>query len=251
MTMAFAASRITNLSADTEHLVHAAHRLGFNKMLYSVDMLDGEVDAPLQIIGSGLPPEYMQRLLERLREDPLRRMVARGEIPLTNMPISYENVGDYLSIARGKRFTVSDVSLLKWCLLHGIRTGVSFRIAMQQGRCASLNFYSDAVYCDDHLDRAIEKLFFVGHQIHAHLEPRLPLSRAVGLTSRELECLQWIALGKGNKEIAGLLGLSTETVKEHVQHLFRKMKVSGRAQAVARGHACEYLGGSPHPPFGG
>lgn len=243
-------SRITHLPSDAEHLVRAAHRIGFDKMLYSIDKLDGELDLPLQIVGSGLSAEYMRRLLERLREDPLRRMVARGEIPVTNMPISYENGGDYLSIARGKRFSVADVSLLKWCLSHGIRTGVSFRIAMPRGRCASLNFYSASSYSGDNLDHAIEKLFFVGHQVHAYLEPRLPKSHAAGLTTREVECLQWIALGKSNKEIADLLGLSADTVKEHVQRLFRKMNVSGRAQAVARGHAHEYLG-QPTPHLGG
>jgi ATP/maltotriose-dependent transcriptional regulator MalT len=49
-------------------------------------------------------------------------------------------------------------------------------------------------------------------------------------------------MGKSNGEIAALLGLSLDTVKEHVQGLFHKLKVNGRAQAVSRGHMLAYLG---------
>ena len=62
------------------------------------------------------------------------------------------------------------------------------------------------------------------------------------LSVREAECLQWIASGKSNREIAELLGLSVDTVKEYIQSLFRKLQVSDRAQAVSRGHLLAYLG---------
>ncbi|MDP7206557.1 MAG: response regulator transcription factor, partial [Pirellulaceae bacterium] len=52
------------------------------------------------------------------------------------------------------------------------------------------------------------------------------------LTQRESEVLQQIALGLTNKEIAQVLGISYETVKEHVQHVLRKVGVADRTQAA-------------------
>jgi DNA-binding NarL/FixJ family response regulator len=55
------------------------------------------------------------------------------------------------------------------------------------------------------------------------------------LTRRELEVLQLIGNGLGNREIAHRLHVSEETVKTHVQRLLRKLRATTRAHAVARG----------------
>lgn len=54
----------------------------------------------------------------------------------------------------------------------------------------------------------------------------------VPLTKREGEVLQKLALGLTNREIAKALEISYETVKEHVQHILRKVGVSDRTQAA-------------------
>lgn len=54
------------------------------------------------------------------------------------------------------------------------------------------------------------------------------------LTSRELECLRWVAAGKTDWEIATIMGLSQTTVKTHVDHGRRKLGARTRPQAVAR-----------------
>jgi DNA-binding NarL/FixJ family response regulator len=54
----------------------------------------------------------------------------------------------------------------------------------------------------------------------------------IPLTARENEVLQQLSNGLTNKEIAMALGISYETVKEHVQHLLRKIGVSDRTQAA-------------------
>ncbi|MEE2989566.1 MAG: response regulator transcription factor [Planctomycetota bacterium] len=61
--------------------------------------------------------------------------------------------------------------------------------------------------------------------------PRLNVDVEVPLTQRESEVLQQMALGLTNKEIALVLGISYETVKEHVQHVLRKVGVVDRTQA--------------------
>ncbi len=54
----------------------------------------------------------------------------------------------------------------------------------------------------------------------------------VSLTNRESQVLRHIALGLSNREIANSLQISIETVKEHVQNILRKIRVSDRTQAA-------------------
>jgi DNA-binding NarL/FixJ family response regulator len=62
--------------------------------------------------------------------------------------------------------------------------------------------------------------------------PRMSADIEVPLTQRESEVLRQLALGLTNKEIALALKISYETVKEHVQHVLRKVGVSDRTQAA-------------------
>lgn len=54
----------------------------------------------------------------------------------------------------------------------------------------------------------------------------------VPLTQRETQVLRHLALGLSNKEIGRSLSISIETVKEHVQHLLRKIEATDRTQAA-------------------
>lgn len=54
----------------------------------------------------------------------------------------------------------------------------------------------------------------------------------VPLTNREIQVLRHVALGLSNKEIGRSLGISIETVKEHVQNILRKITVTDRTQAA-------------------
>jgi DNA-binding CsgD family transcriptional regulator len=55
------------------------------------------------------------------------------------------------------------------------------------------------------------------------------------LTPREAEVLAALGEGLSNKEAARRLGISPNTVKFHVEALFRKLGVGTRAEAVAKG----------------
>jgi DNA-binding CsgD family transcriptional regulator len=57
----------------------------------------------------------------------------------------------------------------------------------------------------------------------------------LALSTRELEVLQLMALGKSNQEIADSLFLSLNTIKTHSSHLFEKMEVKRRTQAIELG----------------
>ncbi len=57
-------------------------------------------------------------------------------------------------------------------------------------------------------------------------------NRGVRLTPRESQVLTHVALGLSNDEIARSLGISLDTVKEHVQQILRKLLVIDRTQAA-------------------
>ena len=61
-------------------------------------------------------------------------------------------------------------------------------------------------------------------------EPGAPL-----LTPREVEILALVGEGASNKAVARRLGISAHTVKFHLEAVFRKLGVTTRAEAVARG----------------
>ena len=52
------------------------------------------------------------------------------------------------------------------------------------------------------------------------------------LSDREIEVLEKIAAGSSNKEIADNLGISTQTVKNHISSILRKLSLNDRTQAV-------------------
>ena len=54
------------------------------------------------------------------------------------------------------------------------------------------------------------------------------------LTDREEEILTLVARGHSNQEIAQQLFLSIKTVRNHISHIFLKLQVADRAQAVIR-----------------
>ena len=54
----------------------------------------------------------------------------------------------------------------------------------------------------------------------------------LNLTQREQDIVDLLVQGKSNKEMADQLCLSGDTIKAHLQHIFRKVGVSSRLEAV-------------------
>jgi DNA-binding NarL/FixJ family response regulator len=62
------------------------------------------------------------------------------------------------------------------------------------------------------------------------------IARALGLraevSKRELSVLKHVAAGQSNKQIAQLLGISAQTVRNHLSRVFHKLGASNRTEAV-------------------
>jgi DNA-binding NarL/FixJ family response regulator len=101
--------------------------------------------------------------------------------------------------------------------------------ALSAGACAYL--IKDAMI--DQLVAAIRSAAAGKRVIPAPVASKLAeFTPRADLTARELEVLQHVAKGLGNKEIAQVIGRSTETVKAHLESIFRKLDAKDRAHAV-------------------
>jgi DNA-binding response OmpR family regulator len=69
-------------------------------------------------------------------------------------------------------------------------------------------------------------------QRHAPVPEPEVLMHSLKLTVREAEVLYWVALGKTNPEIAGVLEMSPRTVNKHLEHIFTKLNVETRTAAA-------------------
>jgi two-component system NarL family response regulator len=65
-----------------------------------------------------------------------------------------------------------------------------------------------------------------------------PAEAAEMLTGREIDVLQYIIQGLGNKEIADALNISENTVKTHIRHILTKLNLRNRTEAATYAMQC-------------
>ncbi|MGB8169288.1 MAG: response regulator transcription factor [Chthoniobacteraceae bacterium] len=70
--------------------------------------------------------------------------------------------------------------------------------------------------------------------VHAFQKPPAAAGQKVELSQREQEILKLISEGFANKEIAGKLNISYQTVKVHVKHIYEKLHVRSRSEALMK-----------------
>lgn len=85
--------------------------------------------------------------------------------------------------------------------------------------------------------QAVEEIFegkaVLDPNVAAGVFERIGRRDPQGLTERELEILQQLSYGKTAREIAAQIHISEETVKTNLKHIYRKLGVRDRTEAVA------------------
>lgn len=86
-----------------------------------------------------------------------------------------------------------------------------------------------------YIDSSLRQLDHLPEQMPVPADEDEPADDDTGaLSGRELEIMEWVRNGKTNFEIGMILDISSFTVKNHLQRIFRKLDVVNRAQAVAK-----------------
>lgn len=77
-------------------------------------------------------------------------------------------------------------------------------------------------------------LIQIANRLHRRVIAELFGDDRPRLTPRELECLRWVALGKGTPEIAAILQISPHTTRDHLKSVHYKLDCVTSAQAVTK-----------------
>jgi DNA-binding NarL/FixJ family response regulator len=191
---------------------HEVVRAGLKSMLHGTDVrIVAEADngtTALKLVVKHKPNVVL--LDVRMPDSDGLACLARIKLDIPNVPVvmfsAYDNP-TYIarSVALGAAGYLSKASSRKE-ILDAIHTAAK----------------GDSIWTRDELRRVTGAL----------ATPRVGAEVDVPLTKRENEVLKQLAFGLTNKEIAQALGISYETVKEHVQHILRKIGVSDRTQAA-------------------
>ncbi|HEV8040922.1 MAG TPA: response regulator transcription factor [Bryobacteraceae bacterium] len=132
----------------------------------------------------------------------------------------------------------------------GLEAIVAIKAELPQARIIALSTYGG----DEDIRRALnagvrayltkdvlhDELIRAIHAVHAgetYLPPSIAAaleasSLSASLSARELEVLELIVKGHGNKQIAYALGIAEHTVKNHVKSILSKLAVEDRTQAA-------------------
>jgi DNA-binding CsgD family transcriptional regulator len=125
--------------------------------------------------------------------------------------------------------------LLKWLELRLIIFDHSFEIYIG---FIALIFTALGIWLALKLSKPKVETIVVEREVFVKSNEGFELNTSVvsqlGLSKRELEILGLMAQGHSNQEIAITIFVSLSTVKTHIQHLFEKLDVKRRTQAVEK-----------------
>jgi ATP/maltotriose-dependent transcriptional regulator MalT len=123
----------------------------------------------------------------------------------------------------------------EWYRYHGLFAEV-LRLTLSEQELVSLHKKAAAWYAAQGYDElAGQHERIVSEMAGADAGDRLTNQPLVEpLSEREFEVLDLIAAGYSNAEIARQLYIAIGTVKRHINHIYGKLAVSSRTQAVAR-----------------
>lgn len=75
---------------------------------------------------------------------------------------------------------------------------------------------------------------YVARRVIEHFKQNAPVQNDYQLTEREKEILSALVQGSDNREIGEKLFISYETVRNHLKHIYEKLHVNSRSQAVSK-----------------
>lgn len=124
-------------------------------------------------------------------------------------------------------------------MLEAIRAGASGYVLKDSSANALITAISKVLEGEESLNRDLAtkllKQLIEGSREREATTPNPERQRVIELlTNREIEVLNLLAQGNANRKIAEKLFISPGTAKNHVEHIFTKLSVSDRTQAVVR-----------------
>lgn len=207
---------------------------GFNAFTYlGFKMEPADVKrAPSDIIFlSNVRPAWVDHYIEEeLGEDDL----LIKDCVTSRLPIRWDE--NYRANSRSPR----EARIFTEALDFGIRHGMTVPVHGPGGEMGIMSLYSDQcaksfLNTVDEFQYDMHMLSFYFHDAVQRARTRVEqIPKPIPLTERELEILQWTAIGKTAWEIGSILNISERTVNFHLQNAMGKFGVHNKTHAAAK-----------------
>ena len=210
-------------------------KLGFNAFTYlglKTDPADPGKPQPSDVIFlSNVRAGWIDHYLEQeLGEDDL----LIKECFTGRLPIRWNEA--YRANTRSKR----ESRIFTEAVDFGIRHGITVPVHGPGGELGIMSLYSDlnAKSFASQVDEFQYDVHVLSHYFHDAVQRALSnvehIPKPIPLTERELEILQWTAIGKTAWEIGSILNISERTVNFHLQNAMGKFGVHNKTHAAAK-----------------
>ncbi len=171
------------------------------------------------------PASWIKRYLQRgyIYIDPVVREGFCRTLPFNRSELTIQNE--------------TEASFLADALSHGVGPyGFSIPVASKRGHRALFSISSSRPEQEwkDYLATNQAALIQIANRLHSRVMIEVFGEDRPHLTTRELECLRWIALGKAASEIAIILDISPLTVRDYLKSIRYKLDCVTSAQAVSK-----------------
>jgi LuxR family quorum-sensing system transcriptional regulator CciR len=114
---------------------------------------------------------------------------------------------------------------------HGLRNGLFTPVRLSDGSFGAVVTAGLHAELEDPLYRSMAEVLSTFYAYECRrIAAALP--NTTKLSSRQRDCLAWVRHGKSSTDIAQLLGISAQTVDEHINEACRKFGVRTRVQAA-------------------
>ncbi|MQW89082.1 LuxR family transcriptional regulator [Sinorhizobium saheli] len=117
----------------------------------------------------------------------------------------------------------------------GLRSGITVPLRGPRGSCSIMSF---ARHCErEFQSRTIAYLQLAATHFHLRVANDANLNvvqKIPALSSREKECVLWVARGKSSWDIGVIMRISENTVNFHIKNVMRKLETSSRTVAAIK-----------------
>ncbi|VAV94395.1 hypothetical protein MNBD_ALPHA06-2278 [hydrothermal vent metagenome] len=174
-----------------------------------------------------LPAAYIKQYWERgndLFHDPMIRAILSSNQPVRLRQMQTSHSPNKL-----------EQQILEQRKKQGVQDGYGFPLKGRLNRLAMVTVHGDVSRFDRADLARIELLCIMLYRRATELTPlpeHLQIPKHAQLTTRERECLSWVAKGKTNWDISQILMITERTVQYHVENACEKLGAGGRLQAV-------------------
>jgi LuxR family quorum-sensing system transcriptional regulator CciR len=151
-----------------------------------------------------------------------------------------------LAAMRGS--AASRVPAIEFLLRHGVDRGVVAAVRRRSGAIGFVSWLVPARALPELTPTYSRSLLLFAEMFFEALDRVRPPDPLALLSPPERRCLAWAAYGCTDKEIAGEIGRSTDTVRFHMKNVLKKLGAANRTHAVAVGiqKGIIRLGSTPH-----